>query len=139
MKNIINLIVSQIENGQRVDLFIKNNKKDLSRTRIKNLILKNKLKINTEIIKDPSKKVLVGDNISLEIPEPKKASLKPYDFKLDIIYYISSILLALLASILYDSFKDLTISKFDILFTKNIKSLGLNPFFNQCLTDISIK
>ena len=86
MKNIINLIVSQIENGQRVDLFIKNNKKDLSRTRIKNLILKNKLKINTEIIKDPSKKVLVGDNISLEIPEPKKASLKPYDFKLDIIY-----------------------------------------------------
>ena len=34
----------------------------------------------------PFKKILQGDNISLEIPEPKKTSLKPFNFKLDIIY-----------------------------------------------------
>ena len=36
MKNIINLIVKDEENGQRVDRFISNKEKDLSRTRIKN-------------------------------------------------------------------------------------------------------
>ena len=46
MKNTINLIVKDDENGQRVDQFISNKEKDLSRTRIKNLILNKKLKIN---------------------------------------------------------------------------------------------
>ena len=40
MKNIINLFVKDNEYGQRVDQFIKNKEKNLSRTRIKNLILK---------------------------------------------------------------------------------------------------
>ena len=86
MKNTINLIVKDDENGQRVDQFISNKEKDLSRTRIKNLILKKKLKINKKIIIDPSKKICTGDYINLEIPEPKKASLKPFNFKLNIVY-----------------------------------------------------
>ena len=86
MKNIINLIVKDIENGQRVDQFISNNKKDLSRTRIKNLILNKNLKINKKIVIDPSKKIYVNDNVNLEIPVPQKASLKPFNFKLDIFH-----------------------------------------------------
>ena len=86
MKNIINLIVANHENDQRVDLFIKNKEKELSRTRIKNLILKEKLKINQMIVVNPAKKVVTGDKINLEIPEPEKMSLKPYDYKLEIIY-----------------------------------------------------
>ena len=86
MKNIINLIVKDIENGQRVDQFISNNKTDLSRTRIKNLILNKNLKINKKIIIDPSKKIYVNDNVNLEIPVPQKASLKPFNFKLDIFH-----------------------------------------------------
>ena len=86
MKNIINLIVTTKEHGQRIDQYISNNEKDLSRTRIKNLILKKKLKVNELIMQDPSKKIKDGDVINLEIPEPNKASLKPYDFRLDIIY-----------------------------------------------------
>ena len=66
--------------------FISNNKKDLSRTRIKNLILNKKLKINKKTITDPSKKICADDLINLEIPEPKKTSLKKYNFKLDIVY-----------------------------------------------------
>ena len=58
----------------------------MSRTRIKNLILKKKLKFNNQVIINPSKKVSLGDKIMLEIPEPKKASLKPYDFKLDVVH-----------------------------------------------------
>ena len=86
MKNIINLIVKNVENGQRVDQFISNKEKDLSRTRIKNLILNKKLKINKKNITNPSKKIYTDDHICLEIPEPKKASLKPFNFKLDIVY-----------------------------------------------------
>ena len=86
MKNIINLIVEKNEHGQRVDQFITNKKNDLSRTRIKNLILNKKLKINKKIIEDPAKKISAEDTIDLEIPKPKKASLKPYNYKLDIVY-----------------------------------------------------
>ena len=86
MKNIINLIVKDDEKNQRVDQFISNKEKDLSRTRIKNLILNKKLKINKKTITDPSKKICTDDFINLEIPEPKKTSLKKYNFKLDIVY-----------------------------------------------------
>ena len=92
MKNIIKLIVDQSEKGIRIDLFLTNKKKELSRTRIKNLILKEKLKINNLLVKDPSKKISVGDNIIFEIPDPKKASLKPYEYKLDIIHEDSDLI-----------------------------------------------
>ena len=86
MKNIIKLIVKESEINQRVDVFINKQESSLSRTRIKNLILKEKLKINDLIITNPSKKLNIRDEIQLEIPEPKKASLKPYNYKLNIIY-----------------------------------------------------
>ena len=86
MKNTINLIVKDYENGQRVDQFISKKEQDLSRTRIKNLILNNKIKINKKTIIDPSKKVYIDDFINLEIPSPKKALLKPFNFKLNIVY-----------------------------------------------------
>ena len=86
MKNTISLIVRDYENGQRVDQFISNNKKNLSRTRIKNLILNNKLKVNKKTVGNPAKKINTNDNIDLEIPDAKKVTLKPYSFKLNIIY-----------------------------------------------------
>jgi 23S rRNA pseudouridine1911/1915/1917 synthase len=86
MEKNINLIVEENENNLRLDVFVNKREKLLSRTRIKNLILKEKLKLNDTIINNPSKKIYFGDKISLEIPKPKEASLKPYDFKLEIIY-----------------------------------------------------
>ena len=93
MKNIINLIVKDYEKGQRVDQFISNNKKDLSRTRIKNLIINKKLKINNKIIDNPAKKINTNDNIEIEIPKAKKVSLKPYNLKLDIVYEDENLLI----------------------------------------------
>ena len=86
MEKNINLIVGEDENNLRLDVFINKRENLISRTRIKNLILKEKLKINDQIINSPSKKVLSGDEINLQIPEPKEASLKPYNFKLQIVY-----------------------------------------------------
>ena len=86
MEKKINLIASTEEISLRLDVFINKHQKDISRTRIKNLILDKKVKLNNSFILDPSKKILPGDKIYLEIPEPKTASLKPYDYKLDIIF-----------------------------------------------------
>ena len=93
MKKSINLIVQLEENNLRVDVFINKRENLISRTRIKNLILKEQLKLNNKIIKSPSKKVSTGDKIILEIPRPKEASLKPYEFKLDIVHEDDDLLL----------------------------------------------
>ena len=86
MKNTIKLIVENDDKNLRVDVFINKKEKSLSRTRIKNLILKKKLKINGIITEDPSKKILYNQKIELIIPEPEKTSLKPYNYKLKIVY-----------------------------------------------------
>jgi len=86
MKKKINLIVEDAYKNLRVDVFINKKENKISRTRIKNLILDKKLKLNNQIIIDPSKKVSYGDILELIIPEPKIASLTPYKYKLDIIY-----------------------------------------------------
>ena len=86
MEKKINLIVKEKDKNPRIDVFISNNVKEMSRTRIKNLILTKKLKLNNKIILDPSKKVNFNDNIKLTAPEPQKSSLKAYKYKLDIIY-----------------------------------------------------
>ena len=86
MKKNINFIVDESENNLRVDILINKREVLISRTRIKNLILKDQLKLNNKVIKSPSKKVNTGDRLVLEIPKPKEASLKPYNFKLEITY-----------------------------------------------------
>ena len=92
MKNTIKIIVNINDKNQRIDIFLNKKNQHISRSRIKNLILKKKLKVNNKVILDPSKKILCGDKIELNIPEPVKASLKPYDFKLKIIYQDDSLL-----------------------------------------------
>ena len=86
MEKKINLIAEDKDKNLRVDVFINKKENKISRTRIKNLILNNKLKFNDKILQDPSKKISIGDILELTIPEPKKASLKPYEYKLDITY-----------------------------------------------------
>ena len=86
MEKKINLIVHDEDKNLRVDVFINKRENSISRTRIKNLILDKKLKLNHKILEDPSKKISINDILELTIPEPKKASLKPYKYKLDITY-----------------------------------------------------
>jgi 23S rRNA pseudouridine1911/1915/1917 synthase len=56
MEKKINLIASTEEISLRLDVFINKHQKDISRTRIKNLILDKKVKLNNSIILDPIKK-----------------------------------------------------------------------------------
>ena len=72
MKNIISLIVDNEDIGQRIESFINKNQEKLSRTRIKNLILKKKLKLNNKILDDPSKKISFFYH-SLISPTPRES------------------------------------------------------------------
>ena len=86
MKKKINLIANKEDKNLRIDVFINKRLGEISRTRIKNLIKDKKLKLNKKILINPSKKISTGDIIDFIISEPKKASLKPFKYKLDIIY-----------------------------------------------------
>ena len=56
MEKKIDFIVKESDHKTRVDLFVNKYLKEVSRTRIKSLILDKKLRINNEIVLDPSKK-----------------------------------------------------------------------------------
>ena len=86
MEKKINLIANKEDKNLRIDVFINKRLGEISRTRIKNLIKDKKLKLNKNILINPSKKISTGDIIDFIISEPKKASLKPFKYKLDIIY-----------------------------------------------------
>ena len=86
MNKIINLIVDENNQNKRVDVFLSKYEKKVSRTKIKNLIEKGYLEINNLKVLEPSKKINIKDKIKLEVPELKKLEIKPYKYKLDIIY-----------------------------------------------------
>ena len=86
MNKIINLIVDENNQNKRVDVFLSKYEKKISRTKIKNLIGKGYLEINNLKVLEPSKKVNIKHKIKLEVPELKKLEIKPYKYKLDIIY-----------------------------------------------------
>ena len=86
MEKKINLIATESDVNLRIDIFITNKEKDISRTRVKNLILDRKLKLNNKIMTNPAKKINFGDNINLSIINSQRPSLKPFKYKLDITY-----------------------------------------------------
>ena len=86
MKKNINFVVNENENNLRVDVLINKRELLISRNRIKNLILKENLKLNNKIIKNPSKKVITGDTLNLIIPEPEETSLEPFNYDLKIVH-----------------------------------------------------
>ena len=61
MSKVINFLVNSDENNQRIDIILNNKEKSLSRNRIKNLIINEKLEINGVVVNSPSKKVNLGD------------------------------------------------------------------------------
>ena len=86
MKKNIEIFIDKKDSLKRLDSALSNKIDDMSRTRLKNLILEGNVKVNNQIIINPSKKINYKDSISLRIPESKKIDIKPYNFKLDIVY-----------------------------------------------------
>ena len=83
--NIKKIKVNDEFEGKRIDAYISSVDTQLSRTMIQKLIQEKNIKVNGKIVK-ASYKVISGDEIEIEIPEPKEINLKPQNIPLDVIY-----------------------------------------------------
>ena len=86
IREIITFKVSEDFNKQRLDKFLASVYPELSRSYIKELIEKGLVRIDGIKVSKPSKKVKVGSEVELSIPQPEKLELKPEPIPLDIIY-----------------------------------------------------
>jgi 23S rRNA pseudouridine1911/1915/1917 synthase len=76
----------QITPGERLDVIISKVYPDLSREYIKKIIKQNGVFVNGEQVFKSSKRVCENDEISFEIPPPKKLELKAQDIDIEILY-----------------------------------------------------
>lgn len=80
------ITVLTVENPGRLDKVLSDLVPDLSRSRLKALILEEQVLLNGAMCDDPSRKVNAGDELSLSIPEAVEALPQPENIPLDIIY-----------------------------------------------------
>ena len=83
-------IVVELEN-MRLDTYLVNKYKDLSRAMIQKLIEQENILVNGEA-KKISYKVQIGDVIEVNIPEPKEIGVKAENIPIDIVYEDSDII-----------------------------------------------
>ena len=93
MDKTIKFLISEKDNGKRVDIFLAKKIANLTRTYIKKLIEEKKLKINKNIIISPSLKIKTNDQISLNVVKQQSNNLIPNKIKLNIVYEDNDILL----------------------------------------------
>jgi len=72
--------------GYRIDRFLQNQIKDLSRSRLQTLIHEGQVRLNDVIIKNNSKKIKEQDKIKVNFPPPKETLIKPNKIPLNILY-----------------------------------------------------
>ena len=85
-KNTFNTVVTSNYHQYRIDKFLDSQLKDLSRTRIQNLIKDGEIKLNDTILLNASKKIRENDLIEVNFPPPKETHIKPNKVNLNIIY-----------------------------------------------------
>ena len=92
MNNTIKFLVDKKNIGKRLDVFLAENINHLTRSFLKKLIASELVKINKKVLKSPSTKVRMKDEIIINIIENDEQNIKPKKIKLDIIYEDSDIL-----------------------------------------------
>ncbi len=79
--------VEDAQAGRRLDQALSDLEDSLSRSRLKQLIEQGQVRVNGELVEQPKRKVVLGDSIALNIPEPDEAlHLRAEDIPLDILY-----------------------------------------------------
>jgi len=74
------------DKGARLDRFLADRIKELSRTRLKALILEGEVEVSGRTVRDPEYRVNAGDEITLEVPEAEPAKPAGEKIPLDIVY-----------------------------------------------------
>ena len=87
----MNIIISKENEGIRIDKLISDELDDISREMVSKLIKEGEITVNGKIVK-ASYKSCEGDEVIINIPEPKQINIVPQDIPLDIIYEDKDIL-----------------------------------------------
>jgi 23S rRNA pseudouridine1911/1915/1917 synthase len=82
----LQVIVAGDEGSTRLDRVLALRLSELSRSRLKALILAGQVMVKTAPVRDPAYHVAAGDTITIDVPEPTAAEPAPEDIALDIVY-----------------------------------------------------
>ncbi len=92
MNNTIKFSVNFKDSGKRLDVFLAENVKQLTRSFLKKLIEKKQVNLNNKVLSSPSTKVKHLDNITINIEDHSEVKIVPKKIKLEIVYEDKDIL-----------------------------------------------
>lgn len=84
-ESIVNYIVEAGDNGTRLDVFISDREKALTRTRVQKLVSEGLVLVNEQPEKS-NYKLRTGDEVRFEIPAPQELKVEPENIPVDILY-----------------------------------------------------
>jgi 23S rRNA pseudouridine1911/1915/1917 synthase len=82
----LEVIVEGDEGSHRLDRVLATRLTELSRSRLKTLILAGQVTIRNAPVRDPAYHVATGDTITIDVPEPSAAEPAPENIALNIVY-----------------------------------------------------
>jgi 23S rRNA pseudouridine1911/1915/1917 synthase len=86
MHKTIEFLINKKNNGERLDVFLSKEIKNFTRSYIKKLIEKNKVKLNKIINTSPSTRIKTNDKIAINMLEEESVKIVPSNIALDIVY-----------------------------------------------------
>jgi 23S rRNA pseudouridine1911/1915/1917 synthase len=81
-----NVVISAEETGGRLDRVLAARIADLSRSRLKALILEGAVTVNRRTIRDPEYRVNSGESVVVTVPPPEPAKPEPENIPLNVVY-----------------------------------------------------
>lgn len=88
---ITEFIITAGEQPKRLDLFLANRERDVSRSALQRLIELGRIRINDQVVK-ASHKIKPGDRITMDVPKPEPLSMKGEAIPLDVLFEDESLL-----------------------------------------------
>ncbi len=88
---ITEFLVTSGEQPKRLDLFLANRERDISRSALQRLIELGRIRINDQVVK-ASQKIKPGDRITMDVPKPEPLSIKGEAIPLEILFEDESLL-----------------------------------------------
>ena len=82
----LSISASPEDAGTRLDTFLASRADQLSRSRVKALILEGAVAQNGEAVIDPRRSVVAGATYLIRLPEPVPATPEPEDIPLDVLF-----------------------------------------------------
>jgi 23S rRNA pseudouridine1911/1915/1917 synthase len=82
---ITEFVVTSGEQPKRLDVFLVNREREISRSALQRLIELGRIRINDQVVK-PSQKIKPGDRITMDVPKPEPLELKGEAIPLEILF-----------------------------------------------------